>query len=105
MAKTVEQIQKVGEECSRSHVMAGAGYGAAGLMTWLTNRNVAVQVLAAKKHRRYLRSERPSSQDRRMFFLGVAVGAGVWEINFGTALRKLAEAGLGQKHMADDVHR
>ncbi|MGB7186224.1 MAG: hypothetical protein WBD21_06490, partial [Candidatus Acidiferrales bacterium] len=32
-------------------------------------------------------------------------GAGVWEINLSTALRKLAEAGLGQKHMADDVHR
>ncbi|MFZ0856182.1 MAG: hypothetical protein WAN10_04950, partial [Candidatus Acidiferrales bacterium] len=105
LAKEVREVQGVGEECSRPHAMAGAGYGAAGLMTWLKDQNVALQVLAAKKHRRYPRSERPSSRDRRMFFLAVAVGAGVWEINLSTALRKLAEAGLGQKHMADDVHR
>jgi len=105
LANKVRQIQQVGEECFRPLVMAGAGYGAAGLMTWLTNPNVATQVLAAKKHRRYPRSERPSSQDRRMFFLAVAVGAGVWEISLSTALRKLAEGGFGQKHMADDVHR
>ncbi len=85
--------------------MAGAGYGAAGLMTWLENKKVAVQLLAAKKHRRYPGSERPSSNDRRMIFLGISVAAGVWGIEFSTALRKLAQVGLGVCRMAREVHR
>ena len=85
--------------------MVGAGFGAAGLMTHLENENVALQVLAAKNHRRYPDSERPSSVDRRMIFLAVAVAAGIWEIEFSTALRKLAQAGLGTQYMARDVHR
>jgi hypothetical protein len=91
--------------CSQPGIMAGAGYGSAGLMTWLSKRNVARQVLVAKGHRRYPNSERPSSQDRRMIFLAVAVAAGVWGLRYSTALRKLAEAGLGLNYMAREVHR
>jgi hypothetical protein len=85
--------------------MAGAGYGAAGLMTWLAKRQVALQVLNVKKHRRYPDSDQPSSNDRRMMFLGIAVSAGVWGIKHSTALRKLAEAGVGLERMAREVHR
>ena len=85
--------------------MAGAGYGAHGSMTWLKNRNVARQILAAKAHRRYPGSERPSSQDGRMIFLGIAVAAGAWKVEFSTALRKLATSKLGQRHLANEVHR
>jgi hypothetical protein len=85
--------------------MSKAGYGARGLMTWLTSRRVATQVLNAKQHRRYPGSDRPSSRHRRMIFLGIAVGAGVWQIEYSTALRKLAEAGLGPEHLAEEVHR
>jgi hypothetical protein len=85
--------------------MSKAGYGARGLMTWLTRRKVAMQVLNAKQHRRYPGSDRPSSGDRRMIFLGIAVAAGVWQIEYSTALRKLAESSLGPEHMAEEVHR
>ncbi|MGB6484860.1 MAG: hypothetical protein WBE86_15345 [Candidatus Acidiferrales bacterium] len=73
-------------------------------MTWLKNSNVATQILAAKNHRRYPRSERPSSRDRRMIFLGIAVAAGVFEIEFSTALRKLAQSGYGEKFINQEVH-
>ena len=85
--------------------MSKAGYGAKGLMTWLASRRVAIQALKAKQHRRYPGSDRPSSRDRRMIFLGIAVAAGVWKIEYSTALRKLAEAGLGPEHLAEEVHR
>ena len=85
--------------------MAGAGYGAAGQMERLRKKGVANQILAAKKHRRYPKSNRPSSHDRRMIFLAIAVAAGVWESEFNTALRKLAQAGLGIRHMTREVHR
>ncbi len=104
-ARTPAHIRDVGRVCSRPRIMAGAGYGAAGLMTWLEDKNVAMQLLAAKKHRRYPGSERPSSNDRRMIFLAISVAAGVWRIEFSTALRKLAQAGLGLHHMAREVHR
>lgn len=84
--------------------MKGAGYGAKGLMTWLKSKNVARQVLAAQRHRRYPRSERPSSLDKQMIFLGIAVAAGVSGNEFSTALRKLAQAGLGEKHLNREVH-
>jgi hypothetical protein len=84
--------------------MRGAGYGAAGAMTWLENGNVACQILAAKCHRRYPNSKRPTSEDRRMIFLGIAVAAGIFEQSFTTALRKLAEAKLGIEHIAEEVH-
>jgi hypothetical protein len=103
-AKTVRSIQEVGRACSQAHAMANAGYGAAGLMTWLTKREVALQVLNAKDHRRYPNSERASSEDRRMIFLGIAVAAGVWGIKYSTALRKLPQAGLGAEYMAREVH-
>ena len=38
-------------------------------------------------------------------FLGVSVAAGVFGIEFSTAQRKLAEAGLGAHHMEQEVHR
>lgn len=103
-ATRVSEIQEVGQECSKPGSMAGAGYGAAGMMEWMAKPNVAVQVLAAKKHRRYPESRRPSSQDRRMIFLGIAVAAGVFDVTFKTALRKLAEAGIAQKYLSREVH-
>lgn len=103
-ATRVSEIQEVGQECSKPGSMAGAGYGAAGMMEWMAKPNVAAQVLAAKNHRRYPDSERPSSEDRRMIFLGVAVAAGVFGVTFETALRKLAQAGRSQKYMARNVH-
>ena len=85
--------------------MTGAGYGAAGQMERLREKIVAKEVLAAKKHRRYPKSNRPSSEDRRMIFLAIAVAAAVWEIDYETALRKLAQAKMGIRHMAREVHR
>lgn len=102
--RSQREIQEVGKECSRRGVMSGAGYGATGMMTWLKNPNVATQVLAAKNHRRYPRSERPSSHDRRMIFLGIAVAAGVFDRKFSTTLRKLAQAGYGEKYLNLRVH-
>ena len=104
-ARLPGHIMEVGEACSHPGAMTGAGYGAAGLMTWLADKGVASQILAAKKHRRYPRSRRPSSRDRRMICLAVAVAAGVWKIEYGTALRKLAKAGLGISKLAAEVHR
>ena len=104
-ARTVRAIREVGQACSQSGAMSKAGYGAAGLMAWLSNRKVAVQVLLAKDHRRYADSIRPSSEHRRMMSLGIAVAAGVWGITYSTALRKLAEAGLGLDYMGQDVDR
>lgn len=105
LAKTLREIQEVGKICSQPRIMTGAGYGAAGLMTWLNDRKVAVQVLKAKNHRRYADSKRPSSEHRRMMSLGIAVAAGVWGIRYSTALRKLAEAGRGLDYMSKEVHR
>jgi hypothetical protein len=104
-AKTAGAIQKVGEECTQPGAMAKAGYGARGLMTWLVKPEVASRVIEAKAHRRYPDSKRPSSEDRRMIFLAIAVAAGIWEREFSTVLRILAEAGLGIDYMARDVHR
>jgi hypothetical protein len=103
-AGTVRSIQEVGQACLQKGAMSHAGYGAKGLMTWLTKRTVALQVLKAKQHRRYPNSNRPSSADRRMIFLSIAVAAGVWEIEYSTALRKLARANLGIERMAREVH-
>jgi len=75
------------------------------MMTWLANRKVAAQVLKAKQHRRYPGSNRPSSTDRKMIFLGIAVAAGIWEIEFSTALRKLAQNKIGIENLIQDVHR
>ncbi len=105
LARTVAQVTEVGKICSRPRIMTGAGYGAAGLMTWLADEKAAMQVLAAKKHRRYPSSRRPSTEDRKMIFLGISVAAGVFGIEFSTALRKLAQAGLGPHHMVREVHR
>ncbi|MGB8474129.1 MAG: hypothetical protein WCE61_08605, partial [Candidatus Acidiferrum sp.] len=104
-ATTIAQITRVGRACWRPGVVARAGYGAAGQMERLREKVVAKEVLAAKKHRRYPKSNRPSSEDRRMIFLGIALAAAVWEIDFETALRKLAEAQRGIRHMAKEVHR
>jgi hypothetical protein len=103
-ATLTTQIQEVGRTCSLAGAMDEVGCGAVGLMTELEKENVALQVLAGKNHRRYPGSDRPSSLDRRMIFLGVAVAAGIWEIEFSTALRKLAQAGLGPHYMSDEVH-
>jgi hypothetical protein len=73
-------------------------------MTWLENENVARQLLAAKSYRRYPNSGRPTSEDRRMIFLGIAVAAGIFGRSFSTTLRKLAEANLGIEHIAEEVH-
>jgi len=104
-ATTLAQITRIGRVCARPRVMAGAGYGAIGQMERLREKEVANQVLTAKKHRRYPSSNRPSSQDRRMIFLAIAVAAGVWEIDYKTALRKLTEAKLGIRHLTKEVHR
>jgi hypothetical protein len=40
-----------------------------------------------------------------MIFLAIAVAAGVWEIDYKTALRKLTEAKLGIRHLTKEVHR
>lgn len=104
-ATTIAQVTRVGRACWRPAVLARAGYGAAGQMERLREKPVAMQVLAAKSHRRYPRSNRPSSEDRRMIFLGIALAAAVWEIDFETALRKLAEAKRGIRHMVKEVHR
>jgi hypothetical protein len=104
-ATTIAQITRVGRACCRPGVLTHAGYGAAGQMERLKEKMVAKEVLAAKRHRRYPKSNRPSSEDRRMIFLGIAVAAAVWEIDYETALRKLAEAKLGIRHMAWEVHR
>jgi len=102
--KSASEIQRIGVLCAAPDAMRGAGYGAAGAMTWLENGNVACQILASKRHRRYPSSNRPTSEDRRMIFLGIAVAAGVFEQSFGTVLRKLAEAKLGPKHIVEEVH-
>lgn len=104
-ATTVAQITRVGRVCSRPDVMSRAGYGAAGQMERLREKTVAKEILAAKKHRRYPSSNRPSSEDRRMIFLAIAVAAGVWEIDYKTALRKLTQAKLGIRHITKEVHR
>jgi hypothetical protein len=104
MAATPSQVREVGTTCSRPEVMRGAGYGAAGMMTWLAEEKVALQVLSAKKHRRYPGSERPTSQDRRMIFLGIAVAAGIFGLSFNTALRKLAQGNMGIEHLLKEVH-
>lgn len=102
-ARRISEIQEVGRACSWPRAMV-TGYGAAGLMTWLGHTQVARQVLGAKKHRRFPASDRPSSQDRRMIFLSIAAAAGVWEISCSTALRKLAQAGIGIDHLAREVN-
>lgn len=83
--------------------MDGASYGAAGLMTWLSNEDVARQILRAKQHRRYPKPNLTLSEERRIIFLGIAVAAGIWEVEFSTALRKLAVAGLGQERLAEEL--
>jgi hypothetical protein len=103
-ATTPAQIQKVGRICSAPGAMPKAGYGAIGMMEYLRKKNVALQVLAAKQHRRYPSSDRPTSKDGRMVFLAIAVAAGIWELEFSTALRKLDQAGLGQRYMSREVH-
>lgn len=104
LAETSKQVREVGKKCAQPGVMTGAGYGAAGAMTYLQDGKVALQVLSAKHHRRYPKSDRPTSEDRRMIFLGVAVAAGIFELTIGTALRKLAESNLGIEVLSNEVH-
>lgn len=104
-ATSVLDIQKIGRTCAAPNAMPGAGYGASGAMTYLARDHVAREILAAKKHHQYPKSKRPSSDDRRMIFLGVAIAAGLFERSIGTALRKLTEDGLGLEHIAEDVHQ
>jgi len=85
--------------------MPGAGYGAIGMMTWLARDYVAREVLNAKKHGQYPKSKRPSSEDRRLIFLGVATAAGIFELAISTSLRKLAEASLGLERISERVHQ
>jgi hypothetical protein len=103
-AESASEIRRIGVICAAPNTMRGASYGAAGAMTWLENGNVACQIVAAKRHRRYPNSNRPTSEDRRMIFLGIAVAAGVFRLSFNTALRKLAEAKLGPEHIVEEVH-
>ena len=91
--------------CSQPGVVVGAGYGAAGAMTYLDEEKVALQVLSAKHHRRYPKSNRRTSEDHRMIFLGIAVATGVFDLSLKTALRKLTERKLGIEHTAVEVHR
>lgn len=104
-AADTSEIRDIGAACATPGAMLGAGYGAEGAMTWLQNGNVAFQIVEAKRHRRYPKSSnRPSSEDRRMIFLGIAVAAGVFGISVGTGLRKLAEANLGLESLSKQVH-
>jgi hypothetical protein len=104
-ATIVSEIQEIGVQCAGPNAMPGAGYGAIGAMTWLARDYVAREILAAKNHAQYPSSERPTSEDRRMIFLGVATAAGIFELSIGTALRKLAEAKLGLEKISEHVHR
>ena len=104
-ATIVSEIQEIGVHCAGPNAMPGAGYGAIGAMTWLARDYVAREILAAKNHVQYPNSQRPTSEDRRMIFLGVATAAGVFELSIGTALRKLAEAKLGLEKISEHVHR
>src|SRR5271169_6691220 len=88
-ATIVSEIQELGVLCAGPNAMPGAGHGAIGAMTWLERDYGAREILAAKNHVQYPSSERPTSEDRRMIFLGVATAAGIFELSIGTALRKL----------------
>ena len=103
-SESIATIRRIGIYCALPETMRGATHGAAGAMTWLEDENVARQILAARHHRRYPNSERPTSEDRRMIFLGIAVAAGVFGQSLSTALRKLAESNLGIDEIAWDVH-
>ena len=76
-----------------------------GAMTWMVRDYVAQEILNAKEHSDYPKSDRPSSEDRRMIFLGIATAAGIFELKISTALRKLSEAGLGPERISVEVHR
>ena len=104
-ATTASEIQQIGEKCAWRGEMSGAGYGAIGAMTWLMRDYVAQEILNAKKRPQYPKSDRPSSEDRRMIFLGVATAAGIFELKTATVLRKLAEAWRGLVNISVDVHR
>ena len=101
----VSEIQEIGMLCAGPNAMPGAGYGAIGAMTWLARDYVAREIVAAKNHDQYPSSPRPTSEDRRMIFLGVATAAGIFELSISTALRKLAEAKLGLEKISEHVHR
>lgn len=103
-ARNVSEIQEIGNKCAARNAMPDAGYGVIGAMTWLRREYVAQEILNAKKHSEYPKSNRPSSEDRRMIFLGVATAAGIFELKIATALRKLAEAGQGLENISEDVH-
>jgi hypothetical protein len=103
-ATTVSEIQQIGKNCAARNAMSGAGYGAIGAMTWLGRDYVAQEILNAKKHTEHPKSNRPSSEDRRMIFLGIATAAGIFELQVSTALRKLGSARLGWKRLSMDVH-
>jgi hypothetical protein len=103
-ARSVSPLQKIGHKCASSNLSGETGYKALGAVAWLENRRVAREILNAKQHRRYPASARPSSEDRRFIFLGIAVAAGIFELSFSTCLRKLAESDLGPEYIAVVVH-
>lgn len=47
---------------------------------------LAKAFLEAKRHRRYPRSERATSEESRMWFLATALAAATWEISLGRAI-------------------
>jgi hypothetical protein len=104
-ARIESEIQEIGVLCAGRNAMPGAGYGAIGAMTWLARDYVAREIVAAKNHNQYPSSQRPTSEDRRMIFLGVATAAGIFELSIGTTLRKLAEVKLGLEKISEHVHR
>lgn len=104
-ATSVSEVQKIGDICAGPNAMPNASYGAVGAMTWLARDYVANEILAARKHPKYPKSNRPTSEDRRMIFLGIAVAAGIFELRVGTALRRLAESKMGLEVLADEVHQ
>jgi hypothetical protein len=50
--------------------------------------------LSAKKHPRYPRSHRPSSLEKRLWFLAVALAAKTWKVSVGTAINSLQARNL-----------
>ena len=85
-ASTIEEVQA---SCQASPWWLNPKYGGGPGSPYPGLPALASALLKAKAHLRYPRSNRPTSEESRMWFLAIALAAETWEISLGTAINLL----------------
>ena len=93
-ATTVEEVRAA---CERSPWWLNPRFGGGPGSPYPGLPALAQAFLDAKGHRRYPRSDRPTSEESRIWFLAIALAAKTWEIGLGRAINLLQKSPSFQK--------